>query len=124
MALWVGVALLLGLGTVVEPETMIWIMLPIAGLAILNKEQLTAKKWETPSPLEILERYPFWKYIAVTYTAALVIAVIYHLFVARIPVFDDPPFFLVILGLIGPMLGPLVVGQIEAYRNLGDENDA
>lgn len=102
----------------------IWIMLPIVGLTILNKEQVTAKKWETPSPLGILERYPFWKYIAVTYTAALVITVIYHLFAARIPVFDDPPFFLVILGLIGPMLGPLVVGQIEAYRNLGDENDA
>lgn len=116
--------LLLAVGSVVDSSTMIWIMLPIVGLAALNKDRLSRDRWKMPSPFAIYEKNPVWKVVAISYTTVVVGAVLFHLFVSRLSLFEDPPPILFFLGLLGPMIGPLVVAQVVSYRNLGDESDA
>ena len=123
VASWIAFVVLLALGTVVEPGTMVWIMLPAVGLAMLNQDRLSRDRWKMPSPFAIYAQNPVWKVVAIAYTTTLLGAVLIHLFVSRISLFDDPPYFLFFLGLLGPMIGPLIAAQVVAYRNLGDEHD-
>lgn len=81
---------------------------------------VTPKNPNPPSPLQILEQSKIWRGVAIVYTLAVVIVVVWHLLVGRLAFFDDPPFALVLVLIFGPAVGPIVTNLVITYRMLGE----
>ena len=119
VASWITLPALLALSFFVEPDVMMLIVAPFAILSLLNRDKLTAEYLEIPNILEIFERSRIWKAVAFVYIIFLVLSVGYHFSVDRLSVFENANVATMFLGIFAPVLGPIVIAQIAAFRNLG-----
>ena len=98
------------------------IMVVAAGIFVsLFQKSITPKDPTLRTPMQVLEQSSFWKGVAIVYTTCVVGIVIYHLMIARITFFEELPFVLFFLLLLGPALGPIFVCQVQIYRLHGRE---
>ena len=65
VGLWFAMGAVLALGSLVQADTMLWIIAPLLAFASLNKDKLAALQGKVTPPADILERSPFWKWIAI-----------------------------------------------------------
>lgn len=124
ISLWIFILAGLVVASLVSPAAAIIVVI-VAGLIVSVFQSKTVPTVSKPrTPLQVLEQSPFWKGVAVVYTIAAVVTVIYHLAVNRVGIFEDISLGLLVLLLFGPALGPIIVCQIEIYRLLGQENSS
>lgn len=120
---WVLVGLVLVLGSALSAKALLVLFVVVAVIVSLFNEKLTPSNSSAPTPKQVIERSRLWRAVAVIYTSGLVAVVIYHLFINRLAFFDEIPFFLMLVMLLGPIIGPIVVCQIETFRLLGLDRD-
>ena len=122
MGSWITLTALLVLASFVDSNVMMWVVAPFVVLSLLNKDKLTAEYLEIPNTIEIFERSWIWKAVAIAYIAILLVSVGYHFAVERLSIFENAGLASMFFGIFAPVLGPIVVGQVEAFRKCGDDN--
>ena len=116
---WIVLPALLAISFFVEPEAVVWIVAPVAVLALLYKDKLTAEYLAIPNVLEIYERSLLWKVVAFAYLGLLLAAIGYHFGIERLVLFEEPNLATIMIAVLLPVLGPLIAAQRIAFRNLG-----
>lgn len=84
-------------------------------------QYVTPKNPSPPSPLQILEQSRLWRGVAIVYTVVVVVIVVWHLLVNRLAFFDDVPFALMFVLLLGPAAGPMATNMVITYKLLGKD---
>lgn len=108
--------------TVVSSGAFIVVFVIASAIVWPFAEYVTPKNPNAPSPLQILEQSRLWRAVAIVYTVVIVVAVIWHLLVNRLAFFDDVPFALMVVLLLGPALGPIATNMVITYKLLGNDD--
>jgi hypothetical protein len=119
---WILVLSVVTVGPLLLSSGEFLILLVAAALVVsLFKNQITPKTGSPPSPLQIFERSPFWRGLALVYGAVVVIVIVWHLFVAHIAFFDNVSLPLLLVLILGPAIGPITINLVITYKMLGAE---
>ncbi len=118
------IVLIVFVGSLILPMSVFTALLLVAlGFAEWFRKAITPKGEEPQTPLTILRESELWQGIGVAYLTVIVFAVLYHLGVERLSLFEKinmPAFLALILGTIA---GPICVHVTRTYRVLGGKTD-
>ena len=117
---FIGCVLVVG-PMVVSSGTFIFVFVIASAIVWPFAEYVTPKNPSPPSPLQILEQSRFWRGVAIVYTLVVVVIVAWHLLVKRLAFFDDVPFALMFVLLLGPAVGPMATNMAITYKLLGKD---
>ena len=107
--------------TVVSSGAFIVVFVIASAIVWPFAEYVTPKNPNPPSPLQILEQSRLWRGVAIVYTVVIVVVVFWHLLINRLTFFDDVPFALMLVLLLGPAVGPIATNIVITYKLLGKD---
>ena len=117
---FIGCVLIVG-PTVVSSGAFIVVLVIASAVVWPFADYVTPKNPNPPSPLKILQQSRIWRGVAIVYTVVIVVVVIWHLLIHRLAFFDDVPFALMLVLLLGPAVGPIATNIVITYQLLGKD---